>query len=200
MNDCPNAEMRDLLPDLLHDRLTATVRAEVTAHVADCVDCREELELIRNLQMIVTARAPRVDVSYVVGALPKPPRRDVTPIATRRRSWADWRIAAAVTLLVAGGSSVALLNRAPASLTDSVVSTTPIVADASIGMQKAAVPSASSAEPAEIGAGGRLADLDDAQLEALIDEIEEMKAVPITEPEPVALRVEARNTSGAEEL
>mgnify|MGYP001149706736 CR=1 FL=1 len=33
MNDCPNAEMRDLLPDLLHDRLPVDVRGEVTAHV-----------------------------------------------------------------------------------------------------------------------------------------------------------------------
>lgn len=216
MNDCPNAEMRDLLPDLLHDRLTANVRAEVTAHVSSCVDCREELELLRTLRPLVVMKAPRVDVAYIVNALPKPPRRDVTPIASRRRRWADWRIAAAVTLLVAGGSSVALLNRAP-TVVDSVA-VAPVAASAPRDTQvassgTAATPPASTAEavakttPAsggsddvELGAGGRLADLDDAQLKALIDEIGQMKAVPITEPEPVAIRVDPRNTSGMEDL
>ena len=36
MNDCPNAEIRDRLPDLLHDRLDPSARAAVTAHVATC--------------------------------------------------------------------------------------------------------------------------------------------------------------------
>ena len=216
MNDCPNAEMRDLLPDLLHDRLAATVRAEVTAHVAGCVDCREELALIRSLQTVVTVKVPRVDVAYVVHALPKPPQPSVTPIATRRRTWSDWRIAAAVTLLVAGGSSVALINRAP-KMVDSVAvapvavtapldsqtasssTATPTLASAAETVSKS--PSASeSSNDVELGAGGRLADLDDAQLKALIDEIGQMKAVPITEPEPVAIRVDPRNTSGMEDL
>ena len=219
MNDCPNAEMRDLLPDLLHDRLTATVRAEVTAHVAECVDCREELALIRSLQTIVTVSVPRVDIANVVQALPKPPKPTMTPITTRRRTWSDWRIAAAVTLLVAGGSSVALIDRAP-KIVDSVAiapvavsapldsrnaasNATPTLASAAESAAKS--PSASestheSSNDVELGAGGRLADLDDSQLKALIDEIGQMKAVPITEPEPVAIRVDPRNTSGMEDL
>src|SRR5262245_54420617 len=105
MNDCLNAEMRDRLPDLLHDRLAADVRATVTAHVSTCVDCREELELLRHLQTALLANTPRVEVGYVVGALPKPPAH-IKPLPQRasRRTWSDWRIAAAVTLLVAGGS------------------------------------------------------------------------------------------------
>src|SRR6185369_16427625 len=101
MNDCLNAEMRDLLPDLLHDRLAADVRAAVTAHVSACADCREELELLQQLQTVLVAGAPRVDVAYVVGALPKPPAQ-VKTLSRRaaRRTWSDWRIAAAVTLLV----------------------------------------------------------------------------------------------------
>jgi anti-sigma factor RsiW len=215
MNDCPNAEMRDLLPDLLHDRLTANVRAEVTAHVASCVDCREELALIRSLQALVVVKAPRVDVASVVNALPKPPRRDVTPIVARRRSWADWRIAAAVTLMVAGGSSVALLNRAPkmvdSALVAPVAMNTPLdtqIAPSGAAPTRASLPetvatttrTAESGDGVELGAGGRLSDLDDAQLKALIDEIGQMKAVPITEPEPVAIRVDPRSTSGMEDL
>jgi anti-sigma factor RsiW len=209
MNDCPNADMRDLLPDLLHDRLTATVRAEVTAHVASCEDCREELALLRSLHAVVTV-TPRIDVAYVVNALPKPPRRDVTPIATRHRTWTDWRIAAAVTLMVAGGGSVALLNRTP-NVVDSVgVALVAPVRDSQTASSKTvastaepagnATGSSESADAVELGAGGRLADLDDAQLKALIDEIGQMKAVPISEPEPVAIRVDPRNTSGMEDL
>ena len=216
MNDCPNAEMRDLLPDLLHDHLTVRVRAEVTAHVAGCGDCREELALLRSLQTIVAVQVPRVDVASVVNALPKP-QRDVVPIATRRRSWADWRIAAAVTLLVAGGSSVAVRNRGP-KVVDSVAAAAAVAANTPLDTQTAAPNSvapmlASVAETVskttsvgetpndvELGAGGRLSDLDDAQLKALIEEIGQMKAVPITEPEPVAIRVDPRNTSGMDDL
>src|SRR5262249_19271193 len=112
MNDCPNAEMRDRLPDLLHDRLAANERAEVTAHVTACADCGEELELLQDMQAMLVKATPRVDIAYVVNALPKPPARTTTvPRAAARRTWADWRIAAAVTLLAAGGSSAALLAR-----------------------------------------------------------------------------------------
>jgi anti-sigma factor RsiW len=210
MNDCPNAEMRDLLPDLLHDRLTANVRADVTAHVAGCVDCREELELLRSLHAIVMVRVPRVDVAYVVNALPKPPRRNVTPLATRRRTWTDWRIAAVVTLMVAGGSSVALLNRAPKAVDSAGATAVAVNAprDTQTASSSTAAPTLASAveqtsetpDGVELGAGGRLSDLDDTQLEALINEIGQMKAVPITEPEPVALRVDPRSTSGMEDL
>ena len=48
MNDCQNAEMRDQLPDLLHERLAATERAVVMAHLDGCVDCRDELALLRS--------------------------------------------------------------------------------------------------------------------------------------------------------
>src|SRR5689334_8858442 len=111
MNDCTNAEIRDQLPDLLHERLDDGARAVVMAHVADCIDCRDELRLLGDVRAAIEARAPRVDVAYVIGALPKPPRGEATRIASRRRVWTDWRVAAAVTLLVAGGSSVALLGR-----------------------------------------------------------------------------------------
>src|SRR4051794_33062265 len=110
MNDCSNAEIRDQLPDLLHERLDLSARAVIVAHVEGCVDCRDELEWLRGVQRTLIARAPHVDLQYVLAALPKPPARTLKVQASRRR-WTDWRIAAAVTFLVAGGSSVAVLNR-----------------------------------------------------------------------------------------
>lgn len=36
MTDCPRADMRDLLPDLMHGALDAAARAEVERHVMTC--------------------------------------------------------------------------------------------------------------------------------------------------------------------
>src|SRR4051812_30226413 len=109
MNDCPNAEIRDRLPDLLHDRLDESERAVVNAHVGTCADCSGELELLRGMHGMLTARAPHIDVASVVAALPKAPARHARPMRPRR-SWSDWRIAAAITMVVAGGSSVLVYN------------------------------------------------------------------------------------------
>ncbi|OYV74079.1 MAG: hypothetical protein B7Z72_01020 [Gemmatimonadetes bacterium 21-71-4] len=50
MTDCPNAEVRDLLPDLLHDRLDEATRMRVEAHLRACEECRGELALLRSLR------------------------------------------------------------------------------------------------------------------------------------------------------
>src|SRR3569833_2675599 len=113
MNDCMNAEIRDQLPDLVHDRLSAGARAIVIAHVDACVDCRDELELLRDAKTLFARGIPRVDVAYVVGALPKAPApRAATRLepARRKRAWTDWRIAAAAALVIAGGGSYAVMN------------------------------------------------------------------------------------------
>lgn len=195
MNDCSNAEMRDQLPDLLHDRLSAGARAELTAHLAECVDCREELELLRDLQAALAVRAPRIDTAWVANALPKPPAQVPARVAPRR-TWADWRIAAAVTLLVAGGSSVVLVNRNsnPSSGTPTVnvvpVRSAQALADTPRAETGAVTASVASAEG--LGMGGHLVDLDDDQLQELIDEIGQLKAVPNVEPEPVLMRIDPR--------
>lgn len=111
MNDCPNAERRDQLPDLLHDRLAHDARREVEAHLASCPPCRQELELLRAAYATLR-RVPAVDAARIVAALPSPRR-------SARRTWAGWRTAAAITLIAVGGTSVAVATaRHPASLAD----------------------------------------------------------------------------------
>jgi len=175
MNDCVNADIRDRLPDLLHGQLDLKSRAEVSAHVDGCVDCRDELELLRSVQKTLMAQAPRVDITYVLGALPKPPAK-VVPIRSARRQWADWRVAAAITILAAGGSSLALLDRGSTSPSSSQP-----VAVASVG---------DSDIVADVGPDGRFGGLNDGQLRDLLGQIDRLEAVPVTEPEPVSIRME----------
>ena len=56
MTDCSSAEMRDRLPDLLHERLDPSARAAVMAHVADCQDCDLELALLREARVAICIR------------------------------------------------------------------------------------------------------------------------------------------------
>jgi hypothetical protein len=241
MNDCPNAEVRDLLPDLMHDRLDARTRARVVAHVDGCADCRSELELLRSLRGSLDRATPRVDVNRIVAALPTP--ASVRP-HQRSRAWrvvSDWRIAAAVTFIVAGGTSVVVMRNvrdvgsdsasapavrhvrsaasettasvfAPGKAADTVRSPEPNATTAAVPSR----PRSQSASPVPAGRGNagsvastddqkdeqsaglannRIGDLNAKQLKSLLNAIEHMDATPITEPEPVTLRVGARTSS-----
>jgi len=216
MNDCSNAEIRDQLPDLLHERLDATVRAVVIAHVSGCVDCRDELELLRSIHKTLIAQTPRVDIAYVVGALPKAPAQPAYRPRSQpsRRRWSDWRVAAAVTVLIAGGSSLAVLRRAPsagdtpAQITDSTParSVGPVASESGSTAAVKATPSNSNlqtplatTEEPEDGVDGRFGGLSDEQMQALLGDIEKLQAVPVTEPEPVTIRVDLK-PNGTEEL
>jgi hypothetical protein len=214
MNDCSNAEIRDRLPDLLHERLDASVRAVVIAHVSGCVDCRDELELLRSVHKTLIAQTPRVDIAYVIGALPKAPaaRPQIQPAARRR--WADWRIAAAVTVLIAGGSSLAVLRRgpdianAPVQIADSTP-TRPVSPIASETAGSAAaktsptnanrVETVAAADEPEDDVDGRFGGLSDEQMQSLLGEIDKLQAVPVSEPEPVTIRVDIK-PNGMEDL
>jgi len=206
MTDCPNAEMRDRLPDLLHDRLDVRMRAAVMSHVDECADCRAELALLEGVRGMMDARTPRVDINYVVNALPKQyalARRAGGDGAPRQRTWADWRIAAAVAVLAVGGGSVAIMNHgqtrsAVVAAADSVRSQVPTaVASTDSSMPSSATSSTppraqqtvASADDGTAASGLATGDLNEQQLRALLDEIDQLQAVPVAEPEPVTIRV-----------
>jgi hypothetical protein len=269
MNDCSNAEIRDLLPELLHERLEASARATIEAHVMTCVDCRDELQLLRDVFGMLDSQTPMLDVARIAAALPKPPIlvllpaevelidgariapaasasvAGVTPLSSRRRVWADWRVAAAVTLLVAGGSSAALIKHESAAVSPTsavavsagssgatrgadasanasttagtVTGTASIHAVASAGSTSVAstsstasaakTPGAATAGDqqsvggvedhagADLGNGSRLGDLSEAQLQKLLNEIDKLPAIPVTDPEPVSLHVNGSMSS-----
>src|SRR4029079_3088314 len=97
MTDCPNAEMRDRLPDLLHERLETSVRAAVMAHVDECDDCRAEIALLREAHVVLSPAVRAVDGVAISRVLIERTRR---PVNARRSPWMDWRIAASIALLV----------------------------------------------------------------------------------------------------
>ncbi len=211
MHDCTNAEIRDLLPDLLHERLDASARTVVVAHVDGCVDCRDELQLLRDVLALSSHRTPRVDVAYIVGALPKAPAPrganpspNVLPLAPRRRVWSDWRVAAAVSLMVAGGGSFALMRTGqPTTGVPSAGATPPVAMQPSPdGGQPIATTLPNTDAIAEddratteIANDSRLGELDESQLGALLEDVQNLKALPAVEPEPVTIRVDARVAS-----
>lgn len=216
MNDCPNAAVRDLLPDLVHNRLDAVTRAMVEAHVEGCADCKAEVELLHSLRASFR-RVPQLDLVAIAAAIP-------AYRAPVRRSWVGWRTAAAITVLVGGASSVAVLQQrsvtprvdtvaaGPARVSNAPVpaqtpvtapGTVPVAATAQTAVRESPAPVASPAivapAPPERVAdsrterelamgGGSLSDLNDRELASLLKDIDSLDAVPSVEVDntPVA--------------
>ena len=196
MTDCPNAEMRDRLPDLLHERLEASVRAAVTAHVDACADCRAEMALLREARTVLSPDVRTVDVVAISRVVVEKTRMPVNS-GPRRSRWMDWRIAASVALLVVGAGSVELLWRSRVEAPRiSVVATPAVVPNAAppepveTGPIRGSEPvGAARAVSAELSAAAPVSDLSESDLRALVKELDQIDAVPSTEPEPVNVRV-----------
>ncbi|MEO5566949.1 MAG: hypothetical protein ABIR92_00565 [Gemmatimonadaceae bacterium] len=165
MIDCPNEAMRDLLPDLANESLESSVRVLVTGHIATCAACAAEIEIIRSARLLLVSSTPRVNVASIVKALPS--YRGSIPIqsarSARNRTWgSSWRIAAAATFLAAGLGSFAVLRPgAPVVVKD----TTVVAVNHGLALT------------------GTLADLSDAELVALVKDIDGIEALPSTEVE-----------------
>jgi anti-sigma factor RsiW len=201
MTDCPNAEIRDRLPELLHERLDVATRAAVRAHVDACDACRAELALLRELRdglvagrRLDIASITRVVVSQTVVASRGLPQR-------AHRSWANWRVAAAITVIALGGTSLATVyaTRRAATGRDSGLGANIALVDTALAGSgranavRAGRSSVARPEPAaavsELSMGGGVSDLSESDLRALLDDIQGLDAVPLTEPEPVVVRL-----------
>lgn len=198
MIDCSNVEIRELLPEYLHDALGAGARDRVEAHLADCEPCRDELATLRLARSVyAAARTPSIDAAAIVRALPRPARQvpegarsPVRPVAVvrpaPRRSSTMLRIAAAVTFISLGGISVAVTRAyfgnatSQSAGTDGTVSPdTPTVA--------VVLPSDTpvSGQRSETGLTLHASwhELDDASLESLMGALDDLEAAPLAEPE-----------------
>src|SRR5438105_15697896 len=113
MSDCPNAEIRDQLPDFLHERLDEHSRAAVMAHVADCVDCHVELALLREARVALSPLGVvSIDVASITRVVVERTRMPVSELPQRGVRWTDWRIAASIVALALGAGAVAIARGA----------------------------------------------------------------------------------------
>jgi anti-sigma factor RsiW len=194
MIDCPNGDIRDLLPDLLHDRLGAAERVRVEQHVAACDACTAELSLLRALRSTLR-RAPSIDTAAIAASIP------AYRAPMQQRSWGGWRAAAAITAIAVGGTSIAVARGWAPSVGPTVASTRPETAavamvqpsissgsagraaPAATPIVKPSAPAAASespaAEPVSLAmTGGAIGDLSDGELATLVSEIESLDALP----------------------
>jgi hypothetical protein len=68
MVDCTRDDIRDLLPDLVHDQLGPAERARVEQHLVECADCAAELKLLRSLRASAFA-TPHLNVDGIAAAV-----------------------------------------------------------------------------------------------------------------------------------
>lgn len=173
MNDCQNVAVREALPDLVHGLLPDGERVRVLMHVHDCVECTDELSIIR--AVISIAAAPRVDVIAISAAIPAYPGTYSSAYSrTEPRSRfhvAHLRLAAALLVGAAGISALVVQHQRSGDAPASVVSHTAPVASASLPHSGVAL----------VGT----ADLSDEHLAQLIQSMAHMDAVPPAEPEPI---------------
>ena len=169
MRDCPNATMRDLLPELLHGRLPAREAAEVRLHVEGCADCRAELALLTRVRSAMPA--PAVDTGRIASSIP--PYR-----ASRSRiPRILWQAAAAV-LLVAGATLVARTRPRPVDVGDTV-----LVAQGVRPAPGTVAVAAPVAPGSELDLSDSFQDLSDNDLLALAEAVGALEATLSVEPE-----------------
>jgi putative zinc finger protein len=187
MRDCANTKMRDVLPDLLHDRLAAATRAEVQAHVDACDACRSELELLRLVRAAVTA--PRVDASRIAAAIP---RYRMRSFWHRPLESAQLRAAAAIVLIVGGGTVFALVARrprvpeVPPTVSGRSIVQAPPSTAATAGTTAGVVTSPTGpVVSGELAVGETFQDLTESELRALLDDLANLQAVTPAEDDVI---------------
>ena len=177
MVDCPRDDIRDLLPDLVHDQLEPAERARVEQHIVDCPECAAEVELLRTLRSTVFT-TPAVDAARIAAAVVRAATvgtapssaggKDVVPISsarerhrasdgesspariTRPPARHGWRIAAGIAVVAAGVGGYALSRGGAPSYRQASESTAASVASAPL-------PTAESSTEPSAGAAAKAA-------------------------------------------
>jgi anti-sigma factor RsiW len=170
MTDCPSDEIRDQLPDFVHDQLNASERATVAAHLAHCAACTTEVALLRALRGTLRS-GPTVDVARIVAALLPPSR-----VARAGRWRFEWRTAAAIAALMVGASSAVILS---GRLREPEVTASPIAEE-----MTAETPRVQQVAMSGISIDADLAEATAVELEQLLEELDAFDGLPAGEPEP----------------
>ena len=230
MPDCPNVEIRELLPERAGGALSAADIARVDAHLASCDRCTTELALIqaarRTLRVAAAIDVGRI-ASGVVTATIAPARPQLVssaaPDVVLRRAprlrWVGWKAAAAIAIAAAGVGSFAVWhsvddatimpNGSPVGIAQQAGSPSPAgepPASASrpsaAALAHVASTAAPSAQPAELGVSGGLNELSSSDLQALLGDLGTSGDVAADPSfeEPAAIVPEVGDINGWESL
>ena len=195
MNDCTDNEIREMLPDLLHGALAADAVDRAEAHLASCVECRAELQVLRAVKSAAVF-APTIDVDQVVRRIP-PYSKIVSAVeAPTRPRLNSWLVAATVAIAVVGLGSMLVTRQGATTAPSSVATTLPsatIPAQSTPLASKTPGSGASSAvgtatHPSHTHALAVAADVDgltDGNLVQLMSDMSRFDALPATESDPV---------------
>ena len=193
MNKCTELDIQEMLPDLLHGTLGADARAKVEAHIARCEDCAEELRVLRTVKSAAVF-IPSIDVDGVVRQIP--PYRTIVPAAQApaRSRLVSWLVAASFVVVVLGGGSLLMIQKAPmvpavATVAPSTLpSGVPTKANSTGEVATADTPRAPaiSAPPAPhaLAFAGGVDGLSDNNLRQLMNDMDSFDALPAAEPGP----------------
>ncbi len=179
MRDMTRDEMQDLLPELLHGRLSGDVVETIERAMVADPGLASELAMLRAVQAS-QLRTPVIDVARIVAALPSPPAvaaaapvvDDLSVRREAKRPMIAMRFArAAALLVVVGGASLVSVWRGQAPTTTGLATRVAAesVAVGSGGMQ--------------LGLGAATDELSVEQLRALEDDIRSLDGVPSAEIE-----------------
>jgi anti-sigma factor RsiW len=171
MRDCQDDKLNDLLPEYVAGHLAPLDAASVAAHVEACPSCAAELAVVRAARAAFTA--PPVDIARIVSALPSPPSQVIPLVARvekRSRRFTSWRIAATIATIAVSGVSIAVIQG--------------ILRDDKPPHVQRPVVKLDANEASGLSVGGNLNDLSEKEMQALLDKLDEMDAVPSAEPQP----------------
>lgn len=194
MRDCPDAATRDLLPLFVSGRLDTVGQARVEAHVQGCADCAAEVDLLR-----ATVRAYDVAPLDAVAIASRIPTARAAKRARPFHSQPLWRVAAAITIMIAGTATTMLLNRpdfgtgVPGLPPDTGV--TAVLSGAPVDSSGLVALAGGARTEKSISFGNNLSDLTDAQLEALLASVDKMDGTVTTDPETLIPRVGIDSTA-----
>jgi hypothetical protein len=169
VTDCPNAEIRDLLPDLLHNNLSAHDTDRAEAHLAACAECRDELELL--------------SIVCALNLVPKSTRPAFTvAVAPAHKRWSALpplvRLAAGIALVAIGGASYSIASNGVRQDTPAGLEST------YFGFLDSASPYRLSA-PSTYTASHNGSGLDEQAIMEILAEIEKMDGLLSIEPRPL---------------
>jgi hypothetical protein len=167
--------MQDLLPLHVRRALAAEESARVRAHVASCASCAAELAVLESAGALFTSATPSVDTSRITAALPAAPTTGrpvlrLEPKARPRFTMSRYAFAAAASLLLVATISFGGLRIYFAG------------SERGTPDRASRVTTVALAVPVDLVGAGGLADLESAELEALLAALDEMEMTVAAEP------------------